>query len=208
MSNVHLLIVDINLGKKYHSLLLEKLSESQIAKMLKFAKENDQLRSLLSSYLKNQLSNSEEKINEFGKPYFPDAPRFNISHSGKYLVMALADKEIGIDIEENVTRNFSVLKKIFNEAEVKFLKNQEDFYYLWCSKESLIKCLGTTINMIKDIPSLPLNGIKTYRGINYRCHSLIYDNHIISITLKSSRPFNVHIDKIQKLPFIFRTDIK
>lgn len=201
---VRLLIVDIALCKKYRDDLLKRLDEPQIAKMQRFVKEVDQLRSLLSSYLKNQLSNSEEKFNEFGKPYFPDAPHFNISHSGKYLVMAIAENEVGVDIEENIARNMSVLNKIFNTVEVKLLKSHEDFYFLWCSKESLIKCMGVTINKIKEIPSLPLNGIKTYKGVDYQSRSLVYDKHIISITLKNSLPFETRIEKIEKFPFVLR----
>lgn len=205
---VRLLIVNVTLGKKYRDELLKRLNEPQIAKMQKFVKEVDQLRSLLSSYLKNQLTGGEEKVNEFGKPFSLDAPQFNISHSGKYIVMAIAENEVGIDIEENTTRDISVLKNIFNNVEIKLLKNNEDFYYLWCGKESLIKCLGVNINKIKDIPSLPLNGIKTYKGVDYQCRSLVYDKHIISITLKGAMPFDVRIEKIDKFPFTIRTTSK
>ena len=83
MPVVHLFVANISLAKKYKSDILKTLNQTQQTKMMRFTKEVDQLRSLISSYLKNQLSKSEEKINLFGKPYFEDAPYFNISHSGK-----------------------------------------------------------------------------------------------------------------------------
>lgn len=208
MPVVHLFVTNISLAKKYKSDILKTLNQTQQTKMMRFTKEVDQLRSLISSYLKNQLSKSEEKINLFGKPYFEDAPYFNISHSGKYLVMAVADSEVGVDIEEITSRDMSVLTKIFNTAEAKLLKTHEDFYYLWCAKESLIKCMGITISKIKDVPSLPLNGIKTYKGVDYQCRSLMLDRHVVSITLKGAIPFVVKMENIERFPFDVKKFLK
>ena len=114
--------------------------------------------------------------------------------------MAIADKEVGVDIEENIPKDMSMLIKIFNEAEAKVIKEHADFYYLWCAKESLIKCMGSSINHIKEIPSLPLNGLKTFKGVDYECQTFIYDKHIISITRESKEPFTVNIKAFNKLP--------
>jgi phosphopantetheinyl transferase len=102
----------------------------------------------------------------------------------------------------------SVLNKIFNVAETKLLKNHEDFYYLWCAKESLIKCMGVTINKIKEVPSLPLNGIKTYKGVDYQCRSLMHDKHIVSITVKGITPFVVKMISIKRFPFDINKALK
>lgn len=204
MQNVKLLIVDIELGLKHRNYLLKHMSEAQKTKMNAYNKEVDQIRSLLSSYLKNQLSKEEEKTNAFGKSYFESGPCFNISHSGQYLVMAIADNEVGIDIEENNERDMSSLTKIFNETETKLLKSHADFYFLWCAKESLIKCVGGSINRIKEVPSLPLNGLKTYKGVDYQCRSFMYGKHIISITLKGLQPFEIKTEVIDKFPFVIR----
>lgn len=202
MQNIKLLIADIEFGLRHRDYLLKNITITQKEKMLKFAKETDQIRSLLSSYMKNQLSKEEEKTNDLGKPYFPNGPYFNISHGGQYLVMAISNNEIGIDIEESKERDISSFKKIFNETEVKLLKSPADFYFLWCAKESLIKCMGGSINKIKEVPSLPLNGLKTYKGIDYQCRSFVYEKHIISITVKGFLPFEITTEKVEKFPFI------
>ena len=129
--------------------------------------------------------------NKHGKPFFENGPFFNISHSGKYVVMAVSSKEVGVDIEENKARDLSSITKIFNEAEAKVAKEHQDFYYLWCAKESLIKCMGITISSIKEVPSLPLNGLKTFKGIDYQCKAFIYDNHIVSISRVSNEDYQV-----------------
>jgi 4'-phosphopantetheinyl transferase len=40
--------------------------------------------------------------NQYGKPYLKEYPNFNfnISHSGEYVLCAVDDKSIGIDVEE------------------------------------------------------------------------------------------------------------
>ena len=114
--------------------------------------------------------------------------------------MAVANKEVGVDIEKNKPKDMSMLLKIFNEAEAKMIKEHADFYYLWCSKESLIKCIGGSINHIKEIPSLPLNGLKTFKGIDYQCKTFIYQDHIISITLEGNEEFEVIVNEKNTFP--------
>ena len=200
MEIVKLLIVNIDLANTYHHFLMKNLSDEQKEKAVRFKNEKDQMRCLLSSYLIGQLSKEELKRNEIGKPYYPNGPHFNISHSGQYIVMAIADSEVGVDVEEDIEKNMDILLKIFNEAEAKMIKEHADFYYLWCAKESLIKCMGSSISKIKEVPSLPLNGLKTFKGIDYQCQTFIYDKHIVSLTKVGKDPFEIKTDIIKKLP--------
>ena len=201
MEIIKLYVADIDLASDHRHFLLKNINEAQKKKALGFKNDKDQLRSLLSSYFANLLSNDELKQTENGKPYYENGPFFNISHSGRYVVMALSNKEVGVDIEENVQKDFNVLLRIFNEAEAKMIKEHADFYYLWCAKESLIKCMGSTISKIKEIPSLPLNGLKTFKGKDYQCQTFILDRHIVSITREGNEPFEVQIEKVNKLPY-------
>ena len=203
MEIVNLYIVDINLGINHKKFLLENISDEQKEKYLSFAHEADQIRSLISSYLMNQLSKEMVSKNKHGKPFFENGPFFNISHSGKYVVMAVSTAEVGVDIEENRVRDLSSITRIFNEAEAKVAKEHQDFYYLWCAKESLIKCMGESIGSIKEVPSLPLNGLKTFKGKDYQCKAFIYDNHIVSITREGNSDYQVKTTKIERLPFKF-----
>lgn len=200
METVNLYVVNIELGIKHKQFLLESVNEEQKEKALSFAYEIDQVRSLLSSYLKNQLSKDKLLKKKMGKPYFDHGPFFNISHSGQYVVMVVSPTEIGVDIEENRNRDMSSLLRIFNEAEAKMVKEHQDFYYMWCAKESLIKCIGGSIGGVKEVPSLPLNGLKTYKGIDYQCQAFIYDNHIVSITKEGKEEYKVKTIKIDHLP--------
>ena len=204
MQKVKLYVADTDLGLKKKRFLLENVSLGQKEKALRFANEIDQIRSLLSSYLKNLLSREELQKNEYGKPYFDNGPFFNISHSGKYVLMAVSTSEIGVDIEEMKNKDMSALVRIFNEAEAKMIKEHSDFYYLWCAKESLIKCMGLTVGKIREIPGLPLNGLKTFKGKDYQCKSFIYDKHIVSITREGNDEFEIETKKVDKLPYIMK----
>ena len=204
MQTVKLYVADTDLGKKHFRFLLENVSVGQKEKALRYANEIDQIRSLLSSYLKNQLSREELLKNENGKPYFANGPYFNISHSGKYVLMAVSTAEIGVDIEEIKNKDMSSLIRIFNEAEAKMIKEHSDFYYLWCAKESLIKCMGLTVGKVREIPGLPLNGLKTYKGKDYQCKSFIYDKHIVSITREGNEECEIDIKKVNKLPYLMK----
>ena len=204
MQTVKLYVADTDLGKKHFRFLLENVSVGQKEKALRYANEIDQIRSLLSSFLKNQLSREELLKNENGKPYFANGPYFNISHSGKYVLMAVSTAEIGVDIEEIKSKDMSSLVRIFNEAEAKMIKEHSDFYYLWCAKESLIKCMGLSVGKVREIPGLPLNGLKTYKGKDYQCKSFIYDKHIVSITREGNEEYEIDIKKVNKLPYLMK----
>ena len=200
MEEIKLYIINLDIGFSHKHHLLKVINESQKEKALKYKNDKDQMRSLLSSYLKNLISKEEILYKEKGKPYFLNGPFFNISHSGKYVILAISNKEVGVDIEENVPKDMTMLLKIFNEAEAKVIKEHADFYYLWCAKESLIKCMGKSINKIKEVPSLPLNGLKTFKGQDYMSQTFIYDKHIISITRESNEEFNVNMKLLKRLP--------
>ena len=193
------MIADLDFGNAHKQKLLKLVNEEQVEKALRFKNEKDQIRSLLSSYLINQLSKEPLLFNEMGKPYYENGPYFNVSHSGKYVMMAVSTREIGIDIEENIPKDMSLLTKIFNEAEAKMIKEHADFYYLWCAKESLIKCMGSSISHIKEIPSLPFNGVKTFKGKDYQCQTFIYDKHIVSISRDGYEKFELKIEKVHKI---------
>lgn len=199
MEIVKLYTIDINTAFHHKKTLLEKVNDQQKEKALKYKNELDQVRSLASSYLINKLSKEPLLFNDMGKPFFEKGPFFNVSHSGQYIVMAVSNKDIGVDIEENKEIDMSPLIRIFNEAEAKMIKEHADFYYLWCAKESLIKCIGSSISRIKEIPALPFNGVKSFNGKQYYIKTFIEDKHIISITRLSDEPFDIKIEKINQL---------
>ena len=83
------------------------------------------------------------KKNAYGKPYV-DNFEYNISHH-KDIVIIITDPKccVGIDIMcMNQTVDIETFKFIFTENEYKQIKNNLDFFILWCLKESYIKGIG------------------------------------------------------------------
>lgn len=82
-----------------------------------------------------------------GKPVLdmaqPDL-HFSLSHSGERVLLGIADRPLGVDIEAlrlpvepALTRSCSV------PAEQDWLRSDADFYALWCAKEAALKLAGT-----------------------------------------------------------------
>jgi phosphopantetheinyl transferase len=67
---------------------------------------------------------------------------FNISHSANYVVCAIADSPVGIDIEGGRKVNNAVAKRYFTEEEIESIHSDEDFFKIWTFKEALGKCTG------------------------------------------------------------------
>ena len=88
--------------------------------------------------------------NEFGKPAFDSALglHFNISHAGDRVMAAVADAEVGCDVERIVPIDDGMLKASLADAERASLAalcgeaRDQAFVRLWVRKESYIKALG------------------------------------------------------------------
>lgn len=85
-----------------------------------------------------------------GKPYLENCPiRFNISHSGDWVVLAVADVDVGIDVEKIRQINYRIAERFFSAHENSLLEKKEGtaklnlFFDFWTLKESYLKLLGT-----------------------------------------------------------------
>lgn len=82
---------------------------------------------------------------EVDKPFLTDFPGlyFNVSHSGGWVVCALSDCEVGVDIQEERKLHTSLLRKL-HPSEQTMLETLPDeaFFDLWALKESFCKCTG------------------------------------------------------------------
>ena len=89
------------------------------------------------------ISQDDIGFRRYGKPYFLDKsmPRFNISHSGKYIVCAFCDQEIGIDIQ--------MIKRVPDSVSKRYLhtdsKDHNTIILEWTKFESYGKMLGCGI---------------------------------------------------------------
>lgn len=98
---------------------------------------------------------------EHGKPYVEGVENvfFNLSHSGDFIVCAISDREIGIDIERIGKVRMAVARRFYHPGEVSVLESlsgdsQIDlFFRYWSVKESFLKYTGSGL-------SSPLSGFQ------------------------------------------------
>lgn len=115
-----------------------------------FKRIPDKKRTLLASLMLEEVLKEEYGIDydytieykENGKPYIKELPElyFNISHSEDLVMVALADEEIGVDIQ--------VEKELSDALKAKILAPGEECdnpIRTWCAKESFIKYTGRGI---------------------------------------------------------------
>lgn len=133
------------------------LPQIRLDKINKFRFEQDKIRCFLShllplvalSYVKKQPSFKTSIYNNSnGKPFFKGSnnPFFNTSHSGDWVVCAISDQPVGIDVEAVTDINISLFSPYLSFFEQQLFTNQNDdlllFYRLWTLKESLLKTTG------------------------------------------------------------------
>lgn len=92
---------------------------------------------------------------EHGKPYVAGSAVpvfFNLSHSGDYIVCALSEQEVGVDIERTGKMKMEVARRFFHPGEVEVLealpdeKRNDMFFRYWSVKESFLKYTGSGLS--------------------------------------------------------------
>lgn len=162
MSDVEIYIVD--LSQVSLRLSISKLSREDLTKAADMINTEVQQRfiksrAILVNILTDRLLSSgvsgdtlEFNCNVNGKPYLKNHAdlHFNTSHSGKYLLIALAGFPVGIDIEqqENSDLLSETARVVFSDEECQQLNFENaggflgKFYNFWTRKEAYIKALG------------------------------------------------------------------
>lgn len=87
--------------------------------------------------------------------------RFNVSHSGELILIAIPDTEIGVGMERIETSfNYpDILRHSFSEQEINQIEQAADsrdfFFRLWTRKEALTKAISRGLDdELRNIPCL------------------------------------------------------
>ncbi len=157
------------------------------ARFSRLSRGADVQRSLLGELLARYLLADRLKIScnkiifvtgKNGKPAFPQARNlhFNISHSGQWVVCALATVPVGVDVERLRKVNPSLAERFFSPDEVATLRalpeemQTEKFIQLWTLKESFLKAIGR--GLTRNLNSFSVHeqhGMYTITGDDSAC---------------------------------------
>ncbi|HHT24351.1 MAG TPA: 4'-phosphopantetheinyl transferase superfamily protein [Clostridiaceae bacterium] len=196
---VSLYCLDINDFKRSFDKDKAYLSLQRLKKTLRYRNQDDRLRSLCAGLL------IEAYVGEIyyasdgqGKPQAKNGLKFNISHSGNYVILGIAKEEIGVDIEEMIKFDFwSMREQIFSSGEINWVQaDLYRFYYLWTRKESLLKACGKGFYLelcnVEVMPR-PNKNRQKFNEKNYAFNTFSESNYMISVCIQ-----NKTINKITK----------
>jgi 4'-phosphopantetheinyl transferase len=136
----------------------EKEASSRIhadADRYRFIMARGATRMLLGAYTRQKPETIQLLPGKNKKPFLQNRNRFNLhynlSHSGKWILIAFGEGEIGVDIEE-IKQNFNytdLLPTCLTMEERQFVNESseplQNFFSLWTRKEALLKATGLGI---------------------------------------------------------------
>ena len=97
------------------------------------------------------ISSDDQLVrNEHGKPEIAagykneSAAFFNLAHSGPYVVLAISDRPVGVDIEQTKRMSYKVAKRIMRKEQLDRLDGFEnELTKYWTQYEAIMKLVGT-----------------------------------------------------------------
>lgn len=153
--------------------LLGNVNDEKQKRIQQFYHLDDAYRTLIGEFLINsifyKLTGTHVKDvaiekNAYGKTFFPEYPsiQYNISHSGDYIVCAVHEQPVGIDIEKIQSFDLQLAKQLFTAREYEDILCAENrnhaCYDIWTIKESYVKALGKGL-------TIPLNSFQVRKRI-------------------------------------------
>ncbi|MBP5308551.1 MAG: 4'-phosphopantetheinyl transferase superfamily protein [Clostridia bacterium] len=203
-------------GKEYNSDLLVLIDNYRREKINSSSNVGYKRRSLFAGLLlRHALSqagvgeNSLSDIvrNEYGKPYLKAGkPYFSISHSGNLIAVAVADFNIGIDIEVPQNTDYSrIASKVLSDNEmIDYMKSSDRSVFFtekWVMKESYLKFIGTGLGKYpKDVTKESI----TSGGCRFITEKKRENGTEFFISVVSDGPFRVETVSVTdlKVPYI------
>ena len=198
---VELFLLNITdaLDKSKETKLTKLISEYRLSKLKKFVFREDYLRSFYAECLlrfilcqKLELANSNINIlyTKYGKPYiYGENIKFSISHSGDWVMVAISNMPVGVDIERIHHKDTYIIEKIFSSDEKKeiyenFDVSDEKHYELWTLKESYMKFTGLGFQLPLDQCEFKKTShgyvLENYNQLQFRSFRLMSD-YMISV---------------------------
>jgi 4'-phosphopantetheinyl transferase len=177
--------IETPVNRQLYANLLSVIGAAHRERILRFKKREDAERTLIAEVLiraiicrKLHLPNKHIvfDMNSYGKPFLQHHNdfHFNLSHAGEWVVCAVGNKPVGIDVEYIRPVSLTLAKRFFSDEEYQAIMEKEVsrqlpfFFELWTLKESYIKALGRglSLSLASFTISIGETGIDCTTGLN------------------------------------------
>ena len=158
--------------------LYAKASDERKRRADRYRRREDSLRCVaadaLLRYALGTASYTAQKSPD-GKPFIEGKENFhyNLSHAGKWVVIAYGDSEVGVDVEKlrADTDIEAIARRFFATEEQRYVFEEETnrrqrFFEIWTGKESYLKYLGTGLK--RDLTSFSVLSLKPEIHLHYQ----------------------------------------
>ena len=173
--------------------VLPQLSEQRREQVLRFKHEGSRKQCaaaylLLKRALKEVYGIDENPVFEYdegGKPTLKGHSEihFNLSHCAKAVACVVADRPVGIDVEETCRYKDSLARYAMNDEEYNQITRSDNpaltFTKLWTMKEALLKYTGEGLR--RDIKTV-LNLSPAYE---VEFHKEVYEGYVVTVIVGS-----------------------
>lgn len=148
---IHILCADIASAEEdTYRYLYARASAERQARADRCRRFGDKLRCVTAEALLKKLLGPEPyRIGktDSGKPCIMDREDvfFNLSHSGRYVVIAWGNTEVGVDVQKQdpSVNTRAIAERFFSPEELSFVRQDPSrFYEIWTGKESYLKYTG------------------------------------------------------------------
>lgn len=173
--------------------VLPQLSEQRREQVLRFKHEGSRKQCaaaylLLKRALKEVYGIDENPVFEYdegGKPTLKGHSEihFNLSHCAKAVACVVADRPVGIDVEETCRYKDNLARYAMNDEEYNQITRSDNpavtFTKLWTMKEALLKYTGEGLR--RDIKTV-LNLSPAYE---VEFHTEVYEGYVVTVIVGS-----------------------
>jgi 4'-phosphopantetheinyl transferase len=151
-------VENLDLKKAYSSVSKDRQDKIDFYRFEKDKKLRAGAYLLLKKLLSEEnITNPLFKTEKYGKAYISNFENvyFNLSHSGKMVLCAISDREVGVDIEYSGPEiDLNIAKLYFYNGEYESIMNSQnpadEFFKYWVLKESYMKYTGLGMNLKLD----------------------------------------------------------
>lgn len=174
--------------------LFSQASPERRSRAERYLRREDKIRCIVADALIRYAVEQALKVSDYtvaqdtnGKPCILGREdfHFNLSHSGRWVVIAYGDSPVGVDVQEirMDTKTESIARQFFTTEEQEYVfqsaKNccTERFFQIWTAKESYLKYTGTGLRR----PLNSFSAVPDGSHLGVRLYSTFLDNYCLTL---------------------------